>query len=473
MAGFLKLDDAQDEAGRRLNEFGQGLIQPIRTVGEGFQTVGQGASTIGTGVQDITSRLNSFGQNLLQPIGQGLQPIQQMPDVTQDVTTRLQQFGQDAWTQLEQMNQPPLAPVRVGGDLHEYARQAANRYGIDPDIFERQIQQESGFRTDAMSPAGATGIAQFMPGTAAGMGVDPTDPYASLDAAARLMKSNLGSYGGDYAKALAAYNAGPGNVDKYGGVPPFEETQRYVSTILGGRTGTAGPVGPAAPVQSAASIVRGALPALSQFGDKELSSAEAYAACGPAAAARFAQLYGRNPTLREATDIARSVGWTQDQGMAGLGSESRLFDALGIAHRVVGADWRALAREASSGNPVTISTPGHYFTADSYNPQTGAFHVGSSGTDLRGGSEWMTPEQMEARMGALQGGLVADHPTVPAPSPLSQSATDGAATPGALRPAGARAGVEVVGDQTTRPLIQALDDAIESVAPSDHEQGRD
>ncbi|HET6316398.1 MAG TPA: glucosaminidase domain-containing protein, partial [Chloroflexota bacterium] len=162
---------------------------------------------------------------------------------------------------------------------------------------------------------------------------------------------------------------------------------------------------------------------VSQFGDKELTAAEAYAACGPAAAVRFGQLYGRQPTLREATDLAKTVGWTEQGGMAGLGSESQLFDKMGIRHRMVGADWSALAQEAQSGNPVTISTPGHYFTADNYDPNSGAFHVGSSGTDLRGGAEWMTAEQMEGRMGRLQGGMAVDHPNVPAGSPLSSGQT--------------------------------------------------
>ena len=118
--------------------------------------------------------------------------------------------------------------------------------------------------------------------------------------------------------------------------------------------------------------------------------------------------------------MASKVGWTVGGGMAGLGSESKLFDEMGIPHRTVGADWNALAKEASSGNPVVISTPGHYFTADSYDSSTGAFHVGRSGLDLKGGSEWMTPAQMQARMGALQGGLASDNPGVPGPSPLSQ-----------------------------------------------------
>ncbi len=101
----------------------------------------------------------------------------------------------------------------------------------------RQMSQESGFADDVIycrraSSAGALGIAQFMPATAAGLGIDPCEPIQALHAAARLMIGYYNRYGRwDY--ALAAYNAGPGNVDRYGGVPPFAETQRYVANILG------------------------------------------------------------------------------------------------------------------------------------------------------------------------------------------------------------------------------------------------
>ena len=148
----------------------------------------------------------------------------------------------------------------------------------------------------------------------------------------------------------------------------------------------------------------------SQFGDPQLSSAEAYSACGPAAAVRFAQTYGRNPSLREATDIAKTVGWSSGQGMAGIGSEQKLLQKMGVDTRIVGPDWNAYAQEVSTGNPITISTPGHYYYADDYNAESGAFHVGRSGTDLKGGSEWMTPTQMESRMGAAQGALFATNP---------------------------------------------------------------
>jgi murein DD-endopeptidase MepM/ murein hydrolase activator NlpD len=105
----------------------------------------------------------------------------------------------------------------------------------DPIQFVEQMRQESNFDPDVISgrrrsSAGAIGIAQFMPATAASLGVDPLDPQASLDAAARLMKSYYDKYG-DSATALAAYNAGEGAVQRYGGVPPYTETRSYVSTI--------------------------------------------------------------------------------------------------------------------------------------------------------------------------------------------------------------------------------------------------
>ena len=123
-------------------------------------------------------------------------------------------------------------PAVAGGPLQDYARQAAARAGIDPDLFVRQIQQESGFNPSARSPAGATGVAQIVPRYHPG--VDPTDPYASLDYAANLMRTHLNTYGGDYSKALAAYNGGGGAVGALEHGQPYQETQSYLRNILGG-----------------------------------------------------------------------------------------------------------------------------------------------------------------------------------------------------------------------------------------------
>lgn len=120
-------------------------------------------------------------------------------------------------------------------ELKKYARQMAQKYGIDPELFVRQIQMESGFNPRAKSGAGAVGIAQFMPSTAKGMGFTAgVNPLRDLEMAAKLMAGHLRNNNGRYDLALAAYNAGQGNVNKHKGVPPFRETQNYVRNILGG-----------------------------------------------------------------------------------------------------------------------------------------------------------------------------------------------------------------------------------------------
>jgi hypothetical protein len=118
-------------------------------------------------------------------------------------------------------------------DYRQAARDAARRHGVPEDLFLRVIQQESAFNPTAVSSAGAYGLAQLMPGTAADLGVDPRDPLQNLEGGARYLRQQLDTFG-DPALALAAYNAGPGRVRQYGGIPPFEETQNYVNRILGG-----------------------------------------------------------------------------------------------------------------------------------------------------------------------------------------------------------------------------------------------
>lgn len=115
--------------------------------------------------------------------------------------------------------------------FHSLYVAAGQKHDVDAKLLEIQGGVESGWNPRATSPAGAEGIAQLMPATAAGLGVDPFDPAQAIDAQARLMANYLRDYGGDVSKALAAYNAGPGAVEKFGGVPPFPETQEYVTTI--------------------------------------------------------------------------------------------------------------------------------------------------------------------------------------------------------------------------------------------------
>lgn len=118
-------------------------------------------------------------------------------------------------------------------DFIPHARAAARRYGIPEDLFLRLVQQESGWNPRARSHKGATGLAQLMPGTAAKLGVNPHDPVQNLHGGARYLRMMYNQFG-NWNLALAAYNAGPGAVQKYNGVPPYRETRNYVRIIAGG-----------------------------------------------------------------------------------------------------------------------------------------------------------------------------------------------------------------------------------------------
>jgi soluble lytic murein transglycosylase-like protein len=130
---------------------------------------------------------------------------------------------------------PALSGTLSSGSPTQYDAQitaAAAKYGLDPALLKGLIRQESNFDATARSGAGAQGLTQLMPGTAASLGVDASDPAQAIDGGARYLKAQLDRFGGDSAKALAAYNAGPGAVAKYGGVPPYAETQGYVQKVL-------------------------------------------------------------------------------------------------------------------------------------------------------------------------------------------------------------------------------------------------
>jgi peptidoglycan DL-endopeptidase CwlO len=108
---------------------------------------------------------------------------------------------------------------------------AGSRHGVDPALLAAVAQQESGFDASAVSPAGAQGLMQFMPATARGLGVDPFDPASAVDGAARYL-ADLTRQFGSTELGLAAYNAGPGTVRRYGGIPPYPETQDYVRSVM-------------------------------------------------------------------------------------------------------------------------------------------------------------------------------------------------------------------------------------------------
>lgn len=130
---------------------------------------------------------------------------------------------------------PAVSGAATGesGEYESLIDQAASRNGLDPAILHGLIQQESGFDPSATSSAGAAGLTQLMPGTASSLGVaNPMNPAESIEGGARYLGQLMNQFGGNAEDALAAYNAGPGAVQQYGGVPPYSETQSYVSKVL-------------------------------------------------------------------------------------------------------------------------------------------------------------------------------------------------------------------------------------------------
>jgi soluble lytic murein transglycosylase-like protein len=124
----------------------------------------------------------------------------------------------------------PAAPA--SRDARTMVHDAAVRSGLPPEFVESVALVESGFRPAAVSPKGAVGVMQLMPGTAKTLGADPRDPAQNIDAGTRLLRELLIKYDGDVIKALAAYNAGEGAVDRYQGMPPYNETRGYVKKVI-------------------------------------------------------------------------------------------------------------------------------------------------------------------------------------------------------------------------------------------------
>lgn len=118
------------------------------------------------------------------------------------------------------------------GPYMRLAQAAATKHGVPVGLFLRLVEQESGWNATARSVKGALGLAQLMPATAQALGVDPLDPVQNLEGGARYLRTQFETFG-SWPLALAAYNAGPGAVTRYSGVPPFAETQNYVQVIWG------------------------------------------------------------------------------------------------------------------------------------------------------------------------------------------------------------------------------------------------
>lgn len=162
------------------------------------------------------SNLSSEYRSLIRP------PV---PGSLSGQPRRPSRLTEDAWSGIPAFTGSP-------GLYQDMARAAARRHSIPEDLFLRLVRAESNFRPAARSSKGAIGLAQLMPGTARQLGVNPHDPQQNLDGGARYLRQQYQKFG-DWRLALAAYNAGPGAVERHRGVPPYRETQNYVKVILG------------------------------------------------------------------------------------------------------------------------------------------------------------------------------------------------------------------------------------------------
>ena len=128
---------------------------------------------------------------------------------------------------------PARSAAGIPPRYHAKILELAARFDLSPSLLEALVWQESRWQENAVSPVGAQGLAQLMPGTARYLGVDSRDPFQNLEGGARYLREQLDRFDGDLEKALAAYNAGPGRVERAGGIPNIRETKQYVAAIMG------------------------------------------------------------------------------------------------------------------------------------------------------------------------------------------------------------------------------------------------